>query len=245
VWRHTVRLSTIAAELEKHRKRPEEFDRPYLNRRRKATPPPDANVPALEVWRERIDVRSRIADDAPVAFGVDMTPSRAHAAIAVAGPCPAGWHLEVVDYREGTDWIPARLRELSDRWDPVAVGIDVAGPCGSLLVPLSEVGIDKPGPAGPARGDLWIPTTRQACAACGTVADAIRAGRIRHLGQQWLMDAYANLRTRQVGDAWMWARRASSGDICPMCAGTVAVGALEDRKALAAAGDYDPVANVR
>lgn len=240
VWHHTVSLDTVRAELDKMSRSPDEFDRAYLNRRCRKRPAPDANVPSLEDWTACLDVRSRPGD--PVAFAIDVTPSRSHAAIVVCGPAEAGWHLEVVDHRPGTDWIVPRVLELAERWSPVAWGLDVAGPGGSLLVPLAEAAIVK-AESDPKHGQLWIPGPRDVAQTCGLVADAIRGHRLRHLGQPSLMDAYTAARTRPLGDAWAWARRTADGDISPLVAATVAVGAYEARKHLRP-GSYDPLANI-
>jgi hypothetical protein len=251
VWRHTVRLETIRAELQKMSKDPSEFDRAYLNRRRRKVPPPDPNIPPVEEWNACVDVRSRPGE--PVAFAIDVTPARSHAAIVVCGPCDAGWHWEVIDHRPGLDWVVPRALELAERWDPVAWGLDVAGPAGSLAVPLAdatrpELKLKIPHLVRPAsedkakRGQLWVPTARDVTAACGAVADAIRAGRLRHMGQRPLMDAYAAARTRPLGDAWAWARRTAEGDISPLVGGTVAAGAYEARKHLGE--DYDVLASL-
>lgn len=216
---HTVTEAAVASELEKMD--PAEFDRAYLNITRQTDVVDDPNVPA-EQWPGLVDVHSRLGSD--LAFAIDVTPDRRFAALAVYGPRPDGrGHVELVDHRPGTDWIVARAAELRDRWNPVAVGLDVAGPAGSLLVELEKAGIRRPADAtAPQRGDLAVPSAREVAAACGAFADAVRQARLVHLDQAPLAAAMAGARTRPLGDAWAWARKYSSADISPLVAATVA-----------------------
>jgi len=236
---HTVTVETIAAELEKMASNPDEFDRAYLNRRKGSRPKPDTNIPSKEQWDALADQAARIAEGSPVAVAIDVTPARDHASIAVAGTGPSGkLHWEVIDHRPGTTWVVERLVELIDRWNPVAVALDVAGPAGSLLVALEQKRVD--GGAGlqrstekPERGQLAIPSARDAAAACGAFADSVRAGKGTHRAQTLLDAALAGARTRPLGDAWAWARRTAAADISPLVAATLAGWAFEARKHLA------------
>lgn len=242
-WRHTITQEHVSSELEAMTKKgkEQEFDRAYLNIRRRSTPPPDPNMPTLDQLRQCIEVRSRPGE--AVAMAVDITPRRSHAAITVVGPVEDGWHAEVIDHRAGTDWVVGRMLELAERWSPLAWGLDIAGPAGSLMVPLEDAGIVKPAPAlEPEAGQLWIPSTREIAAACGRLADAVRNRRLRILDDPTLLDAWAAARTRPLGDAWAWARRAADGDISPLCSMTVGLGAYEARKGVA--GDVDVLASL-
>jgi len=227
---HTVTVQTIAGELEKMGR--EEFERAYLNRRKGSRPKPDANIPSKEEWNAIANPTSTVSD--PVAIALDITPSRDHGAIAIAGMSPDGkLHWEIIDHRPGTGWMVPRAQELRDRWTPVAVALDVAGPAGSLLVPLEEAGFTRP-TAEPEHGQLAIPSAREAAAACGAFADAVRQKKAVHRAQVPFDTAFAGARTRPLGDSWAWARRAASADISPLVAATLAGWAFETRKHLAA-----------
>ena len=53
---------------------------------------------------------------------MDVTPLRDVATIAAASRRADGnIHIEVVDRRVGTDWVPARLEELKRKWKPAAM----------------------------------------------------------------------------------------------------------------------------
>lgn len=181
----------------------------------------------FKVWKDAADPASQPGTD--IALAVDITPARDWAAIAAYGPRADGLgHLELIEHREGTDWIIARLVALVARWNPVAVGLDVKGPAGSLLLELEENGIAVPrkGPDGaraePRRGDLYIPTANEYAGACGALVDAITQGKVRHIDQIPLNAAVGGAATRPLGDSYAWARKTSSANIAPLVAGTVA-----------------------
>ncbi|MFH9012531.1 terminase [Streptomyces sp. NPDC017943] len=163
-----------------------------------------------DAWRALAAAESEPSD--PVAFAIDMTPERSHAAIAVAGEWRGGTHVEVVDHRPGTGWILERARELHERWQPRCWVIDGAGPAGSLIADLEEaLGVEVVQPKG-----------RDVAAACGQFYDAVTEQTLSHLDQAPLAAALAGAQKRTLGDAWAWARRIVSVDISPLVAATLA-----------------------
>lgn len=179
-----------------------------------------------------------------VAFAIDVTPDRGHAAIAAYVQVDEfGGNLAVVDHREGTDWIVGRLVELRDQWRPVAVALDAKGPAGSLLVSLEKAGFSNPGGKEPRYGDLAVSSASDLAAACGQLVDAVKQGRIHHQGQPELTLAVSGARTRPLGDAWAWARRTATQDISPLVAATLAQWAFQTRAHLV--DDYDVLDSVR
>lgn len=205
-------------------------------------PPRDsgATVINLAEWAKLADRAAQPGAD--VAFAVDIAPDRRTAAIVMYGQRPDGvGYLEVVDHREGTDWLVDRLAGLRDRWKPAAVGLDVGSPAGSLLLDLERAGFRVPeDPDRPQRGDLAVPTTREVAAACGQLVDAVAQRTLRHADQPPLNSAVAGVKTRPLGDAWAFARRTSSVDISPLCGAALARWAYTTRLG---SGDYDPLAN--
>jgi hypothetical protein len=227
VWRHTITVSTIRAD--KDGMDDAEFDRAYLNRTRKLVPPPDPNVPAKE-WPGCLDAESQVVGD--IAIAVDVAPLRTSASVAVYGLRADGLgHAELIDYRSGTpDWIVDRLVELKAKRDPVAIVLDAKGPAASLLLELEKRGIRVPKKADkPKRGDLAVAAFNDVAGACGQFADAVRQKKIRHRDQIQLNVALAGARSRPLGDAWAWARKAADVDISPLVAVTLARWAFETR----------------
>jgi hypothetical protein len=147
-----------------------------------------------------------------VAFAIDMTPERSHAAICVAGEWRGGTHVEVVDHRPGTGWILDRAAELHEKWRPRCWVVDGGGPAGSLIADLEEcLGVE-----------VVQPKAREVAASCGQFYDAVAEQTLSHLDQAPLASALAGAQKRPLGDAWAWARRLVSVDISPLVAVTLA-----------------------
>jgi phage terminase large subunit-like protein len=185
-----------------------EFARAYLNR----WSPGGTPVFSLAEWVACRDPGS--SSSGPPAFGVDVSPDRAHSSIAVAGGRPDGRvHVELVERRGGTEWIPGRLAELVGRHGPVAVAIDPGSPAGSLVTAITQL---------PRVPPLLLVTARQYAQACGALFDDVQTGRLAHRGQPALDDAVVSARRRSSGDAWSWARPLSGVDASPLIAATLA-----------------------
>ncbi|MEU0634392.1 terminase, partial [Streptomyces sp. NPDC005989] len=145
-----------------------------------------------------------------VAFAVDATPERSHAAIAAAGTWRGGTHVEVIDHRPGMGWVVARAKELHERWKPRAWVVDAGGPAGSLIKELAEeLGVE-----------IVSPKAREVAAAAGQFFDAVADQSLSHLDQAPLATALAGAQKRPLGDAWAWARRGVNVDISPLVAVT-------------------------
>ena len=234
---YTVTEDTIRAELEKLD--PAEFDRAYLNRTRKSTPPDDPNVPKAE-WGQLVAAESRPAAD-ELAFAVDVSQDRKHASIGAAIRRPDGRvHLELVDRRAGTDWVVPALVRLAALWRPLVVAVSSAGaPAGSLIDDLVAAGITVPEKKDqPHRGHLVVMRSGDMTEACGQLADALRQSTVAHRDQVPLTAAVNGARTRRVGDAWVLDRTGSLADVAPLIAVTEARWALL-AKGPAVLDDYD------
>lgn len=241
VWRHTVFLATVRAELDKLKAA--EFDRAYLNRTRKATPPEDPNVPK-EKWPGLVDKTSKTGEE--LAIAIDVSQARDSTSIGVASIRPDGKvHLEVVDRRPGTKWVVPAVVALKMLHRPVAVAVASAGaPAGSLIDDLIAAGIDVPADKDePQRGDLAVLRTNDLVEACGQIADAMNEGTAVHLDQVPLTAAVNGARTRRVGDAWVLDRTGSLVDAAPFVCVTIARWALLTRLPLVQ-DDYDVLDSV-
>jgi phage terminase large subunit-like protein len=203
----------------------------------------DVIISAAE-WAALVDVESQAKD--PVAFAVDIAPDRSYSTIAAYGVRPDGvGHAEVIDRLPGVDWVIARLVDLKTRHQPVAIALDAIGPASSLLIDLQKAGIVPPDDYdAPKLGDLAVPSSREVAGACGALVDSVRQQQIRHLDQPALSHAVAGVKTRPLGDAWAWGRRASNVDISPLVALTLARWAFEARAHLITDDDYDLLASV-
>lgn len=163
----------------------------------------------FEAWTALHDSMSRAVD--PVCFGVDVSPDGA-GSIAVTSERPdGGVHVEVVEHRPGTQWLPERLLELRRRWSPRSIVLDAGAPAGALLPELDRLGVPVAKVAG-----------REVAQAAVAFASLVAEGRLRHLDQPDLNAAVAAAKRRTVGDLWAFGRRGSFVDISPLVAAALA-----------------------
>jgi len=162
---------------------------------------------SLEHWAGLIDGDSEIIS--PLAFGLDMTPERDNTAITVGGLRIDGLaHVEVVEHLPGSEWVEARVVDLWKRHG-IPFWIQTSTPAAALIGPLEAKGVEiKTHPLGGGAAALF--------------ADAIRNSTLRHLGQGSMSRALAGARKRRMGDTWTWSRTASTVDICPLVAASLA-----------------------
>jgi len=173
----------------------------------------------VDRWMRAADTDSRLQD--PVCFAIDVAPERSSAAVAVAGRRSDGLiHGELVQAGAGTDWVVPRVTSLAKKWRHVAVVLQETAAAGALVEPLKKAGVTvKP---------MTVGDTVQAC---GEFFDDVvvvdKDGRslpprFRHLDQPELNTALFGAVKREVGDAWAWHRKASSADVSPLMAVTLA-----------------------
>lgn len=188
----------------------------------------DGNAINPAQWATLLDSESR--RDGDVAIAVDIAPQRDYAAIAMYGNRADGvGHMQILDYRPGTEWVLARIVEWRDALSPVAIGMGPAT-AASLEVELEKLGItrsedlEKPG-----RGDLAVTTAREMSAGVGQLLDAVRQATLRHVGQPELDASVAGAKVKQTGDSLAWARKESAADTSPLVGVTLARWAFEAR----------------
>lgn len=200
-------------------------------------------------WESLRDEHSQI--DGRLAFGVDISPERRHAAIAVAGKRADGdWHVEVIEPGgripadvNDIDWLIPRLKELIDTHNPLSVCIDAKSPARSLFTPLS-VQVSP-------HTVIDTPNGLEIAAACSRFFDATgqvggqgteNAIRVRHINQRSLNAAVAvaSKMTSPTNGTFVYARTGGAGNLTPLYAVTLAMHGYE----LNAVGDYDILASV-
>lgn len=185
----------------------------------------DGRVIDIDTWDALKDLGSAPQD--PVCFAFDVTPDRSWSSIGVAGPRGDGLrHVEVVERRRGTGWVPGRVAELSERHKHNGVLCDAAGPAASLLAQMAKLGVD-----------VTPVTAKEHAQACGVLFDSCEQATVRHLGTGELRDAIRGATKRPLGDAWAWSRKDSTVDISPLVAVTLALWGAD--------GDGAPLAPAR
>jgi hypothetical protein len=164
----------------------------------------------LEAFDELTERDSEAFD--PVVFAFDVSPDR-HASIAVAGRRADGLlHGEVVDSKPGTRWLTGRLLDLVERHEAEAVVADSLGPAASVVADIADEGVRVE----------EVNATDHA-EACSAFVDLVSDRAFRHRGEYEVQQALRGARTRPLGDRWAWSRKASSTDISPLVALTLAL----------------------
>lgn len=228
VWRacmpalgHTISVEAIRAEYEKARDagKLNEFRRAYLNQWVPKGMMDSWQKISEAAWNACADPGSQIVGQVALAFSVER--DGAAAAVAAAGRRADGLgHGELIECRPGTAWLVPRLVELAARHDSCVLVMNGGGAAPAFEKELAERGFAvKPGP-GERR--LQITGVREYAQACGALAEDVKNGRWRHLGQQPLTGAAAAAGTRPLADAWAWSRKDSAADISPLEAVTLA-----------------------
>lgn len=163
-------------------------------------------------WMEQY--RIDITVPADLVLALDVAPDRQRASLVAAGSVGAYLPLEVIDGREGLDWVLERCVEVSERHGAPIV-IDSGGPAASLIPYLENQKV------------TIIPiAAREVANAAAMFYDAVLAKRIAHLNDYRLNDAVTGASKRAVGERWAFDRRGNV-DISPLVAASFAVWALE------------------
>ena len=177
----------------------------------------DPKIPA-DRWASTVAVPVD-AEPGRVSLAFDVSKDGGHASIAVAAGDLSDPYVELIDHREGVGWLPDRIVELVQRWDPIAVGCNGAGPAGAQVGPVSFA-LQQ---AGVSVDVLTQMDGRAYKAACGGFFSDVMEGRLRRPGGQGPLDlAAADAAERPLGDAWAWDRRSATVPISPLVAVTIA-----------------------
>jgi hypothetical protein len=173
------------------------------------------------MWKSSKDQRSRPVD--PVALAFEVAMDRSSSAISICGYREdRRKHGEVVEHRPGTAWLLDRVLDIADENGVCVIVLDPTSPAGSFEQDLKNRGwVVKPAPGSNER-QLQLVSSRDYAQACGGLADEIEADQFRHIGQPPLDDAVNGVRTRDLADAWAWARKDSAADITPLISVTLA-----------------------
>lgn len=210
---YTQSIDTVRAESEGMEQN--EFERAFLNLWKDIATDP---VIAMRIWDGLEDDTSTLVGK--VCLSYDVTPDHSRGSIAVAGRRSDGkLHIEVIDNREGVDWIPDRIVEVASRNKVVSITCDAAGPAGALLPQLQR-----------SRPKVTTITASEYARSCGYLVERALHDEVVHLGQGELRRALQGAGRRELADAWAWSRKNSSIDISPLVASTIALWAAGSRK---------------
>ena len=175
-----------------------------------------------ERWAALKDTHS-VPND-PVSFGLYVNRGQTQAAIGVAGYRADGKiHVGVIPAVSGSDvtslpglgWIPARVKELVDKWKPCALVIDHRSEAGGLIEDIAALGVE-------------VQTTNavQMANACSRFVSAVNEDELRHQGSAALAASVCAGKKRDLADAWAWDRKDAASDITQLVAVTLALHGL-------------------
>jgi hypothetical protein len=229
-----IRLSPSFTDTERDAMDDVEFARERLGIEEDVT---GSTILDMALWDLLGDPESRISGK--MALAIDVNPERSAASIGVAGYRPDGKiHLEVIEYRPGTDWVVTRAAELNERHKPIAIVLDDKGPAGSLIPRLEAQGIAF-GPVSNTSARTtpvklgMITSASDMAKACGAWYDSIISPdgpyQSRYKPNPVLTTAVAGARWRDLGDARAFARKDLGVDISPLITVVLAAYALNVR----------------
>lgn len=173
-------------------------------------------------WAALADPQSEPLD--PVSFSVYVNKSQTRAALGVAGFRADGKiHVGVIPAASGTasttlpgiQWIPARVKELVDKWKPCAVVIDEKSAAGALIEDIAALGVE-----------VEKATAIKMANACSRFLSAVNEDELRHRGDGALQESVCAGKKRELLDSWAWDRKDSGSDITQLVAVTLALHGL-------------------
>ena len=195
--------------MEAQTMRLDQFMREYLCFR---VPKSEAQLIPADRWHDAH--RGDVIMPYDVVLALDINPERQRASLVAAGAVDSYIALELVDGREGLDWVLDRCSEVCERWGCPLV-LDSGGPAASLI------------PALEARNLTVIPiAAREVTNAAAMFFDAVMSKRIAHQNDYRLNDAVTGASKRAVGERWAFDRRGHI-DISPLVAASFALWAIE------------------
>ena len=154
-----------------------------------------------------------------VTFGFAVSKDGGWASITAAGGELDDSYVDLVEHRQGVGWLPGRLVELIERWEPIAIGCNSNGPSGAqvagIQVAMQRADIDVT--------LLKLLTPMEYKNGCGGFYTDSKEGRLtRPAGQAPMDQAGLTAGERKLGDAWAWAVRDPTVPITPLEAATIA-----------------------
>lgn len=186
-----------------------DFMREYLCHK---TNDSDDRVIDYEQWVSLYRDDVWVANDPVIA--IDVSWDRSRASIVICSTKGDYLPIEVIESREGVDWLVDRTIGIAER-QCCPVVIDTGGPAASMVMILENRGIEV------------IPfAAKDVANAAGCFYDNVRSKRICHMNDYRLNDAIKGATKRPIGERWGFNRKGNV-DIAPLVAASFAVYAIE------------------
>lgn len=175
-----------------------------------------AAIPS-DLW-EAARLVKKIARPARVAFAFDIAPGGTNACIVAAWRNSRGVaHIEIVEHRQGTSWLPTRAAELSKTYRGSTIAFDDIS---EGKATATEMQVLRPKPR------LRQLMYREIAAGCVQVMRDLDRGKLKHFDQAGMNEAAVAVSKREVRSeqgVWLWGITAAGGDITPIVAATKAL----------------------
>lgn len=180
-----------------------EFRRAYLNQWISGD---SGRIIPIEVWEAACD--ETVAPDGRMALGIDATPERTWASIAISDD---KGRVEVIDHQEGVGWVTNRVVELARRWG-APISFAGSGPLGHLATDLERSGVI-----------VVKYQPRDLVFACGVFYDAVIENKIQIRSDARLDMAVAGAAWRSTSSGGrVWGRVDASVVLSPLMSASLA-----------------------
>jgi hypothetical protein len=217
---------------------PREFGREFLGWHEKPVGPGTSPIDA-DAWAELGEAGSKVQDRRPV-FCVQVGVDNRSACIVVAGRRSDGlWHVEVIEDRPGTEWVPDALQGLLRARSEALVVLVSAGTTGQLVPELLQRGVQVGAPGNDDGHRVELLTLQHLAAGCALLESYVAAKKLRHpldkaTGEpdpRWRA-SLEGARSQAMGrDGWVWSIKDSTIDPMFLTATTLALFAAVRREA--------------
>ncbi len=162
-------------------------------------------------WTMRADPESVAVER--LALAVEVAPDRTFASVALGGQrADEKWHVELVEQRNGTNWVVPYVVGLCQKNKIRAVVLDGISPAASLAEDFRA-----------AKVTPTIAVSRDMANACGALYSATLEETLHHIDQPQLNASLSMAKKRTLEGGWAWDRKSPSGDITPIVSVTLAL----------------------
>ena len=185
----------------------------------------DPKIPA-DAWAATVTYDNVPINPGEIVLSFDVSPGGEWSSVAIAAGSLTDPYVEVIEHQAGTGWLPGRLVELVQKWQPTSLICDSGGPAGSVVGAV----IHAMRQAGISSDLLHQSTFGEMKQACGAFYADVVEGRLRRPPNQGPLDnAAADAAERRLGESWAWDRRNATVPISPLVAVTLARSLLGDK----------------
>lgn len=196
-----------------------------------------AKLPEV-AWRDTEVAAPPQINTGELTMAFDVEVDNSFAAISIASGTLADAYVETIEHRPGVGWIPGRIVELVQRWNPTKVVTDAGS--GAAVAILGEINEHFERNRLPA-GVVQVMTSSQYRAACSAFLQAVMDGKVRRpiVDNDRLLQAGLTARERKVGDAFVFDRRNSPDPIVALTSAAMARAQLSEPSTEFAGGFHD------